>query len=1079
MNSFRLITNLTGLVVLFITGLVYYHSVESTGSLWDCGEFILGAYKLQVVHPPGAPVFLLIGRIFTWLAELFSDNPSDIAVAVNLLSAFSTALAAMFVAWTTMIFGKLAMTGSREAEPTMSQNISLAIAGLTAGLATAFSTSIWFSAVEGEVYAMSTFFTALTLWSMVKWYHLPNTPQSDRWILFAVYSAGLSMGVHLLSLLTFPALAMLYYFKKYKEHNFMGVVISALVGVVFIVGVQSFVIVGIPSMWGAFDIFMVNGMGMPFHSGLLPTVLVIAGYIVLLTMILQEKISTKVPMYAFAGIMGLFALLISASYPEYNGTRYLWMGALLTLGTGLMQDKLVQRRGDVQMILMGATLVITSFATIGVVVIRANAQTPINMNAPTDATRLIPYLNREQYGERALVRGPHFNASPDGSKSTYEPRYGPVGDRYELIEEKITYGFKSSDQMLFPRMGDFMGERKRLYMAWLGLDSEKPLPAGRPNQADNISFLLDYQLSWMYWRYFMWNFAGKQNGEQGYFPSDKSRGHWLSGINAIDNNRLYDQSRITETMRNDKSRNTYYLLPFLFGFIGLFYHLLKRPQEGLALLAMFVITGIGIIIYSNQPPNEPRERDYVLVGSFFTFCIWIGLAAAAIHDLVSKQLKLPAMAGSVLGLVVLSAPYFMGTQNFDDHSRKGHTAARDYATNFLESCEPNAIIFTYGDNDTYPLWYAQEVEGIRTDVRVVNLSLIAVDWYIDLLRRKVNKSEPIKFTIPADKIRGSRRNQIPYYNPTRNDEPMTAENWLSFIGMDKPLPTTSGRGFDGYYPSQQVYIPIDLDKARKVGMITEKDTNVVSAIPLRPMGDYITKDDLAIIDVIASNLHERPIYFAVTCPQSKFWGLENYMQLEGLALRIVPVQSPGDRQYSVVGSGRVNADKVYNNVMEKFRWGNFDTIDAYINPSYQPSLQTMQLSMRRAGIALLEQGEKEKALTLMDKYFAAFPHKNFPYDYRSWYMISVYLSAEAYDRAKPHMKILAKEIADQLTFMEGLSPQLIESSFETQYSLAHRTKSDLLSTARREKDEAFVKELEKMFAPFLDEGDNNMPIPVN
>jgi hypothetical protein len=1067
MNLFKIATNLTGLVVFAISATVYYYSVESTGSLWDCGEFILGAYKLQVVHPPGAPVFMLVGRLFTWVADIFSDNPSDIAVAVNMMSGLCSALAAMFVAWTTMIFGKLALTESREADTDLGQTIALMAAGVAAGLVTAFSTSIWFSAVEGEVYAMSTFFTALTLWAMVKWYHLPDSPQADRWVLFAVYSAGLSMGVHLLSLLTFPALAMLYYFKKYKEHNFMGIAIAAFVGVVFIVGVQAFVIVGVPSLWGAFDLMLVNGLGLPFHSGLVPMLLIIVGYIVLLTLILQEKITSKTPMYLFAAAMFLSALICSFGYSEFSGGKYLWLGAFLVLGTALFQNQLVQRRRDTQMVLMGAALVISAFSTIGVVVIRSNAQPPLNMNAPSDATRLIPYLNREQYGERALLKGPHFAASPDPAKSKYQPRYGPVGKRYELIEEKISYGFKSSDEMLFPRMGDFMGDRKNLYMAWIGLDPEKPLPPGRPNQADNIGFMWNYQLGWMYWRYFMWNFSGRQNGEQGYFPSDKSSGNWLSGINAIDNSRLYDQTIITETMRNDKSRNRYYMIPFFLGLIGLFYHLMRRPQEGLALLAMFIITGIGIIIYSNQPPNEPRERDYVFVGSFFTYAIWVGMAAVAIYDLLCRRLKLPGFSGAALSLVVLAAPWLMGTQNFDDHTRRGHTAARDYASNFLESCEPNSVVFTYGDNDTYPLWYAQEVEGIRTDVRVVNLSLIAVDWYIDLLRRKVNDSEALKFTVPPDKVRGSRRNQIPYYNPARVDQPMDAVNWLQFIAMDNPLPTTSGRGFDGYYPSKELYLSIDMEKARKVGMITEKDTaGVLDRIPLGSPGDYITKDDLAVLDLIVSNIHERPIYFAVTCQPSKFWGLNEYMQLEGLALRIVPVRTQSDRSYSVVGSGRVDPDKVYENIMTKFRWGNFDKIDAYINRSYQPSLQTTQLAMRRAAMAFLDRGENEKAMELMDKFFEAFPHKNFPYDYRSWYMISVYLNAGGYERAKPHIDILARQTADYLRFYEALDASVIESSFQDAYSLAYRTKADLINAARRSNDTAYTEELEALFAPF-------------
>jgi hypothetical protein len=1015
MKSFKRISSIASWLVFAIAMTVFFFSAERTGSLWDCGEFILGAYKLQVVHPPGAPMFLLIGRLFTWVAELLSDDPADIAFAVNLMSGLCTAFAAFFIARITMMLGKPALTGTEEA-PDLGQSLALAGAGIVGGLTTAFATSVWFSAVEGEVYAMSTFFTTLTLWAMVKWYSLPPSPQNDRWIIFAVYAAGLSTGVHLLSLLTFPALALFYYFKRYNNHSLRGIAAAAGVGVAFILGIQLFIIVGIPKLWSAFELLMVNGLGLPFHTGLIPTLLVV------------------------------FAVI-------FFGLRY------------------AHRQGNplLQYILVGAALVVISFSTIGVVVLRANANTPINMNEPSDAMRLLPYLNREQYGERALLRGPHFEAQPTGTK--VEDRYGRVGDHYEIVDQKIEYVFDNRDKMFFPRMGDFSQGRPRLYKRWMGVNPDAPLPPNRPNQLDNISFFVRYQLGWMYWRYFMWNFSGRQNGEQGYEPWNKADGHWLSGIRPIDNVRLYNQSEIPESMRADKARNKYYMLPFFFGLIGLFFHFRQRPNDATALMALFIITGIGIIVYSNQPPREPRERDYVLAGSFFTYAIWVGMAVLFLFDQLRKRVSLSGpVAGAITSVVVLIAPALMGFENFDDHSRLHHTGARDYANNFLESCEPNAIIFTYGDNDTYPLWYAQEVEGIRPDVRVVNLSLIAVDWYINQLRRKINDSPPIKLTIPADGYRGSRRNQVYYYDPNNRNQAMSLKQILKFIGEYHPLRAGSGRELESYLPSSNVYIPVDSAAVLQNGIVSPLDAGrMVRRIPVKlPVNQrkYLLKDELAILDIIGSNLWDRPIYFAVTVRPEKIFGMDDFLRLEGLALRFVPYREQSEPQYGVAGSGSVNTDAVYTNVMNKFRWGNFDKYDLYVNDSYAPSVQSHQLMMRRTALEMLNKGDHDRALELVDKYFEVFPHMNFPYDYRAYSMIQVYLEAGAYDRAKPHMEILAQEVADYLEFFASISDRVLESSFSTDYSLNMRMKDDLLRVARENKDEEFVQRLETLFAPF-------------
>ncbi len=1019
----RSLVNLAGWLVFLVAAVVYFFSVERTGSLWDCGEFILGAYKLQVVHPPGAPLFLLIGRVFTWFAEVFSNNPEDIAFAVNMMSGLCSAFAAAFICWVTIYLGKLALVG-REGELNHGQLWAILGAGIVAGLSTAFTSSVWFSAVEGEVYAMSTFFTTLTLWSVIRWYVLPDEPQNDRWMVFAVYAAGLSTGVHLLSILTFPALALFYYFKKYKEPNLLGMAVAALTGVISIALIQALIITGIPQLWSAFELFTVNTLGLPFHSGLIPTILVVAAVI-------------------------------------FFGLRYAHQ----------KQNALLQN------VIVAVGLIIIGFSTIGVVVIRANASPPINMNVPSDAMRLLPYLNREQYGERALLKGPHFDSEP--VRSTKTDRYGRVGERYEIVDRKIGLEYNENDKMLFPRMSDNTQGRPSLYKRWLGLNPGAPLPPGRPNMGDNLSFMFRYQIGWMYFRYFMWNFAGRQNGEQGFEPWDKSQGHWLTGIKPFDSGRLYNQSQLPQSLKDNEARNTYFALPFIFGLIGLFYQARKRPNEFLGLLALFIITGIGIIIYSNQPPREPRERDYVLVGSFFTFCIWIGMAVPALFELLRERVKLSGPVSAILSFVViLIAPLLMGTQNYDDHSRRLTAGARDYANNFLQSCEENAIIFTYGDNDTYPLWYAQEVEGIRTDVRVVNLSLIAVDWYIDLLRRKINDSPPIKLDhLSSEALRGRKRVQVLYPGQDYKSR-MTLSEFLTFIGEDHPLPLKDGTQTESYMPTRNVFIPVDKQEVLESGIVGIEDTaNIVSNIPINLQAkSYMFKDDLAILDIIASNIWERPIYFAVTVRPEKFLGLQNYTQLEGLALKLIPVRTQSDPQYSIVGYGRVDANKIYENVMNDFRWGNFDKYDVYVDDSYAPSIQSQWFMFRRAAMALLQEGKQDKAVELIDRYFEAFPHMNFPYDYKVMYMLQVYTQADQYEKGKPHMKILAEETLDQLNFFYSIDQEVLNSSFRNEFDLYNNLKEDLIQMASRAGDTEFEGELKSMFEAFRLQGTENVPI---
>lgn len=1017
MNSNKRLTNITGWVVFAIAFIVYFLTAERTGSLWDCGEFITGAYKLEVVHPPGAALFLIIGRVFTFLAEVLSNDPADIAFAVNLSSGICSAFAAMFICWVTIILGKLTMIG-RSDEPDDSQMMALAGAGLVAGLSTAFCTSIWFSAVEGEVYAMSTFFTALTLWSMVKWYNLPDEPQNDRWVVFALYAAGLSIGVHLLSILTFPALALFYYFKKYQETTIKGMAIAVGIGLVFMMFIQKVIVVGIPWLWSKLDLILVNSFGLPINSGAIPLIIILTALV----------------------IFGL-------RWSHQN------------------QNALAQK------LIVSATLVILAFSTLGMVVIRANANTPINMNNPDNPFQLLTYLNREQYGERPLLKGPHFDA-PVVSTDVVE-RFGAVGDRYEKIDRKITPEYDPSEEMLFPRMGHQDDARKAQYRRWMGInpDPNSPLPAGRPSMADNLGFFLRYQIGWMYFRYFMWNFSGRQNGEQGYTPSDPRSGNWLTGFDFIDSSRLFNQSNLPDDMKYNQARTKFYMLPFFFGLLGMFFHFSKRNKDFLGLLVLFVITGIGIIVYSNQPPNEPRERDYVLVGSFFTYCIWIGMAVLALFEILRKRANLGAnVAAPVAIAMVLVAPFLMGFNGFEGMDRSEHTGARDYASNFLNSCEENAIIFTYGDNDTYPLWYAQEVEGIRTDVRVVNLSLIAVDWYINQLRRKVNDSPAIKMQVPADAIRGYKRNQL-FVDPYEQNKgkPMNLGQALKFVGETHEIPLQGGRKLESYFPARRVTIPVNRKKAFELGMVTAADSNKIAPVMDFSInkGSYLYKGDLAILDVIYSNIWERPIYFSVTCQQTSMLGIQDYTQLEGLGLRLTPVKTAGERNiYGMPGNGRVNTDAVYDNIMNKFRWGNFDKERLFVDHSYGPSIQTTKVSMIRSVRALMAENDNERAIALMDKYFEAFPHMNFPFDQTTMVFFSMYAQAGAFEKAKEHMLTLADHQAQYLDFYSSLDPSDL-GIFQRDRDAALGMMQQLLALVQNEDDKAFEEELKAIIAPYL------------
>jgi len=1028
MASFKKLNNILGWAIFLIALLTYALTAEPTGSLWDCGEFISGAYKLEVVHPPGAPFFILIGRMFAGAADMLSSNPENIAWAVNLLSGVCTALAVLFVTWITTILGRMMLVG-RSGVPSKADTVAILGAGAVAGLSSTFITSMWFSAVEGEVYAMSTFFTALTFWIMMKWYNQPASNQNDRYIVLAAFCVGLSIGVHLLSLLTIPAIAILYYFKKNEKVNILGLGVAFVAGIAALWLVQSVTIIKLPN-WGALmDKFFVNDIGLPVGSG----------------------------------FMFFYALIIAGLI---GGLIYASRKASQAMQTGFL---------SFLMVLVGFSLYTT-------ILIRANAGTPINMNEPKDLFSLVSYLSREQYGERDILYGPTFEANPINVE--YSDKYGLVDGKYIKVDQKGKYIYKDEDKMLFPRM--IQTDRRPNYRQFLGAPANKKMK--NVTMGDNLKFLFKYQMGWMYWRYFMWNFAGRQNGTQGTDNYNPKFGNWISGVGFIDNARLFNMKKMPDYMKNHKAANKYYFLPIIFGLLGLFFHFRKRPKEWFVILILFLMTGLAITFYSNQPHSEPRERDYVLVGSFFTFCMWIGLAVLAIYSMLKERVSSMGAAGIGVGLTMI-VPLILGFQNWDDHNRGDHFGARDYAINFLESCDKNAIIFTHGDNDTYPLWYAQEVENIRPDIRVINLSLIAVDWYINQMRRKVNDSPAIKLSISQEAYRGRDRNQLMFYDPNQSGKTMNLVQGLKFMGGDNPLPLQGGGKTVSYMPAKKFVLPVNKQQVLASGTVKPEDADkIVDYLPIKLSSDVLYKDRLAMLDIIASNSFERPIYWAVTSQTEKLLGLQHYMRLEGLALRLVPINSQTERdsEFGVLGYGSVGTDVMYENIMTKFAWGNFNTDeDEFINYSYGPSVQTLKIAFLRLGRKLIAKGEWNKVVDITNKYFEVFPNNNFTYDFNSLYMLRYYFQAKDYcaqtgaetgiqtptwcstlqETIKPHIQALAKNTAQQKEFYASLSTSDIKH-FSFDKNQADATQQELLQTVNRyyTGDQEFQNEINALFS---------------
>jgi hypothetical protein len=954
--SFKKLNNLVGWLVCIIACTVYMITKEKSASFWDCGEFLSGSYKLEVVHSPGAPLFLLLGRMFT----MFTDGKGA-AAAVNTLSALSSGFTILFLFWSITHFARRIF----QAKGWVIEGgnmIAILAAGTVGALAYTFSDTFWFSAVEGEVYALSSFLTALVFWAILKWEDElndkdnPNSKKTaDRWILFIAYIMGLSVGVHLLNLLAIPAIIMVYYYNKYPI-NTKNTAIAFLIGCVITGAIQYGVIQKIPEIAGWFDVKFVNDFGLPFNSG------VIAWFAILIT-----------------------ALIYTLIWAKKKGNKKLHLGILSIL------------------------FIIIGYSSYFQIIIRSNADVPIDMTNPDNVLSLVKYLKREQYGAQPLVFGPYYNSQPTGYKNE-KMDYWKGKDSYEELGENSNE-LEYDKTYLFPRIWDRNDPRHvSYYKQYLGLGDED-----EPTFAHNIKFFLKYQMGMMYWRYFLWNYVGRQNDIQKVM-FEPDNGNWMSGIKPID--KLFgrgDSDKLPAGVKDSRARNHLYGLPFILGILGLVFHYKHDKRNTFVNFLLFFFTGAAIVIYLNNTPMQPRERDYAYVGSMYAFAIWIGLGVLFIWDLLKNKANLNSMMAAVISFAVtmIAVPLLMASVEWDDHDRSKKLLPPASAKNFLESCDKNAVLFTEGDNDTYPLWYLQEIEGVRTDVRVINLSLLGIDWYIDQLSRKVNEADAVKMNWKSEAYRGEKRN-FAYIVDDKSGQAKELKDLLTFMNND----ANAKRGQNN---EPLAYLPTNLVKITLNGDTT--NGGVMNFTLPYKNGEALMKNDLAILNIVAENIGKRPIYFSNTIDPKHYEGLYPFLTQEGLVFKL------GTKNSGVTQPGMptpMNIEKSYDLFMKKFEFGNAGRDDVFYDQTNRRMMNIIRMAAYRLGDELVSAGKKQQALEVLDYMSKNISEKSYPYvvddeDRSMIFIADVYNRAGNKEKAQAINKKLYQYVKDDITYMNTLS----------------------------------------------------------
>lgn len=922
LKQFNRINNIIAVVVLFIASFTYLSTIEPTASFWDCGEFIASSYKLEVGHPPGNPVFQLIARFFT----LFGNN-EQAALLVNAMSAMCSAFTIFFLYLTIVHLGRRIIEKS---SGSLNKGSSIAAygAGVVGALAYCWSDTFWFSAVEGEVYAMSSLFTAVVFWAMLKWEEQTDRPFANRWIVLIAFLMGISIGVHLLNLLTIPALVFIYYYKKYEvttKRTFWVLAISGVILAAILYGIIPY----LPKMAAYVDLFFVNVLGLHFNIG------------------------------ASLFVLTLLAACFWGIYTTYRKNKVL-------LNT----------------ILLCVTVIIIGYTSFAVVVIRSSANTPTNEYQPDNPFTLVRYIGREQYGSNPLIYGETFASVLDDIKV---PQYYNVyNGKYVKVDSPAQPVYTSDSKMFFPRMwsaggGDQYVPFYEMYTGGKG----RMVPGAKykkPTFGANLAYFFDYQVDFMYLRYFMWNFVGRQNDLHATIPGDILKGNWESGIKFLDEIRLGDQSEGPAYIVDSKAKNHFYFLPLILGLIGLFYQLQKDKRNWVVTMLLFILTGIAIVVYLNQPPMQPRERDYAYAGSFYTFAIWIGLAVMWFEELLKKVVKSPVAASAIASVIGVLVPLQMVSQTWDDHDRSGRYFVRDMAYNYLQPLGENALIVTHGDNDTFPLWYSQEVEGVRNDVRIMNTSLLGMDWYIDQMKYKMYDSEPVPFTLDKKQYFYGTNDFVQIYE--RFNRPILLKEMMDIFKNPSITIQLSDGKKHNYISARKLLIPVNKENVKKYNIVPEKDFDkIVDTVELViPEGKgSLDKVELTMLDLLSNYQWDRPVYFLQKGGDLNI-GIKEWMQYEGFGYKFVPIKSATGTDRGEIEQN-AGGDEMYNRVMNVYKWDNFR--DTTLNMDYQHIMtfncliSPRDIMVQTAKI-LQNEGQTEKAVEVLDRMQELIPAATLP-----------------------------------------------------------------------------------------------------
>ncbi len=930
-RKFKFWNRITAAIVFAVSAVTYLLTIEPTASFWDCGEFIASSYKLEVGHPPGNPVFQLFARFFT----MFTDN-MHAAVAVNAMSAICSALTIFFLYLTIVFLTKRVVKPSEDGTYSTAKAIAIFGSGAVGALAYTFSDTFWFSAVEGEVYAMSSLVTALVFWAMTKWYEQADTPYANRWIVLISFLMGLSIGIHLLNLLAIPALVFLFYYKQrenghYSLWEYLKIfAVSVVILAVILFGIIPY----LPKLAAYFDLFFVNSLGLPFNSG---------------------------------AVFFMVALLGACFWGLFHTMK--------------------KQQVMANTILLCFTVIVIGFSLFSIVIIRSAAKTPTNEYQPDNPFTLVRYLGREQYGSNPLIYGEYFGAPYEIEQTRY---WAPMGKRYIQADGpgKITY--PSEGKMLFPRMWSSSDPRYiSFYKSYMGGGGKTVAGAEhkKPTFWQNMAFFLDYQMNWMYWRYFLWNFAGRQNDIHSPTPGDNLAGNWESGIGPLDRFRLGDQSDAPDYLKNNKGKNHYYMLPLLLGIIGIFFQYSRDKRGCWLTFLMFFMTGIAIVVYLNQPPYQVRERDYAYAGSFYSFCIWIGLAVAAIYTWIQEKLDSKATnktaynvaAAAVTVCLLIQVPVLMAAENWDDHDRSNRYTAVEMAKNYLNSVGQNGILVTHGDNDTFPLWYAQEVENVRPDVRIANTSLLGTDWHIDQMKWAMNESAPLDLSVGQRQyLYGT--NEFIYIYDTRDTAFLLSDVMRIFRHPDAKLPLSSGKQVD-YIMSRKFIIPVNKENVIKYGILDEKYADMIPdqiTLTIPKDKDYLTKPELFMLDLLSNYKWDRPINLLSMGGDINV-GLKEYLMYEGFSYKFVPIKN----KTKSTDIGFADAEDLYYKMKNVFSWDALKRTDYYVDFQHFYTFCGV-LSQRNLFVnvakELLKTGDTERTVEILDMCQENIHEKNFPLD---------------------------------------------------------------------------------------------------